>query len=104
MIKIVAKRVGEPFKDETIDNELEALQDFVGGYIEHVQLAPGLGVICNEEGRLNDFKFNCWICGHSFLGDIMFVGSDYGEEEFTDCPFSAEELLDELTVFGGSPR
>ena len=104
MIKIVAKRVGEPFKDETIDNELEALQDFVGGYIEHVQLAPGLGIICNEEGLLNGLKFNFWTNGHAFFGDVLFVGSDYGEEEFTDCPFNAEELRDEISIFGGSTR
>lgn len=35
-----------------IENELPALQQWVGGYIEIVPLAAELAVVCNEEGKL----------------------------------------------------
>lgn len=35
-----------------IKNELKALQETVGGYIETLTLAEGVVLICNEEGKL----------------------------------------------------
>lgn len=51
MIRIIACRCGEPAKVEEIDSDLRAMQEFVGGYIEIVRLEPGLGLVCNEEGK-----------------------------------------------------
>lgn len=95
MLKIVAKRVGEEPVDEFIENELEALQNFVGGYIEHVQIRPGLALICNEEGLINGSHYNCKVGSHFIFGDCLFVGSFPDDEEFSDCPFTAEDILDE---------
>ena len=94
-IKIIAKRVGEDPVDETIENSLEALQEFVGGYIEHVQIRPGLGLICNEEGRINGMHFNCQVKGFFIFGDFLLLGSEPFEEEFDDVPITAQELLEE---------
>lgn len=95
-IKIIAKRVGEDPVDETIEDSLEALQEFVGGYIEHVQIRPGLGLICNEEGLINGSHYNCRVEGGYFIfRDCLFIGSEPFEEDFDDVPITAEELLEE---------
>jgi hypothetical protein len=44
-----------------------------GGYIEVLNLATDLAIICNEEGRLMDLEYNCAICGVSFVGPIVLV-------------------------------
>lgn len=67
----------EPGKDPQemfIFNELSEFQRLVGGYIEAVTLASDLVVLCDEEGRLKNYPFNCSIFGVSFVGTIVFVG------------------------------
>ena len=45
-MRIIRCKPGEAPEICEIDNTLEALQAEVGGYIEHVQLAPGVGLLC----------------------------------------------------------
>lgn len=73
-----------------IANELEVLQDEVGGYIEVVTLTPDLAVICNEEGRLYGLRDNCTIFGVNFVGTILLVGVD--GEHFTDLPLNENQM------------
>ena len=80
----VAQRPGEPGKVITIDNDLKALQDYVGGYIETYTISHNVTVICNEEGRILDLPYNVTFVGHRFCGPILIVGIK--GEEFTDCP------------------
>ena len=47
-IDVVTKHPGEDFCQTRIENSLEALQDFVGGYIEVVTINPYACIICNE--------------------------------------------------------
>ena len=83
-MRAVAKRPGEPGKVITIDNDLKALQEYVGGYIETFTFSSDAVVICNEEGRILDLPYNVTFLGHRFCGPILFVGTKDGE--FTDCP------------------
>lgn len=83
-MRAVAKRPGEPGKVITIDNDLKALQEYVGGYIETFTISHNVTVICNEEGRLLDLPYNVTFVGHRFCGPILIVGVQ--GEEFTDCP------------------
>lgn len=92
---VLAKQPGHPFYNLRIKNDLEELQKFVGGYIEAATVEPGLVVICNEEGRIFDMAYNCAICGISFVGSILVVGTE--GDEFTDVPDWAEEFLRENT-------
>lgn len=96
-IKCIIKMPGEEFGTlTTIPNELAKLQDAVGGYIETVTFSPGLVIICDEEGRLKDYPYNCTICGVDFCGVIIAVGHD--GPELTDIGITMEEwgeLLDE---------
>ena len=93
-IRAIVKRADEAVGHMTnISDSLEALQKLVGGYIETVTFADydrdiQICVICDEEGRLKDKPWNCFVefgemrCG--FAGDIAVVG--LGEEDFEDLP------------------
>lgn len=94
-MKVFEKVPGHPFHTIWIQNDLAALQKYVCGYIEAVTVEPGLVVICNEDGRIFNMAFNCAVCGISFVGPILIVGTD--GEEFTDAPEWAEEFLRENT-------
>ena len=83
-MRAVAKRPGEPGKVITIENDLKALQEYVGGYIETLTFSPAACVICNEEGRIIGLPYNMTFAGHRFCGPILIVGVK--GEEFTDCP------------------
>ena len=83
-MRAVAKRPGEPGKVITIDNDLKALQDYVGGYIETYTISHNVTVICNEEGRILDLPYNVTFVGHRFCGPILIVGVK--GDDFTDCP------------------
>ena len=89
-MKAIIKRPFEPVgRIIDIDNELKALQQAVGGYIEAVTVCTDFAIICNEEGWLKGLPHNCTICGVDFVGVILAVGVD--GEEFCDIP-------DELTL------
>jgi hypothetical protein len=75
---------------QDIPNTLEALQELVGGYIEVVELADGLVVVCDEEGRLKGKPYCATLGDVQFVGTIALVGT--AGCEFTDIPFS-EGLL-----------
>lgn len=40
---------------------LEPMQSLVGGYIENVTLEEGVGLICNEEGKLKGLPANRYV-------------------------------------------
>ena len=44
--------------EKVIKNELEALQEIVGGYIECLPLDDETTIICNEEGKINGLPLN----------------------------------------------
>ena len=90
-IRILVKEPGERWKEETIPNTLEALQEKVDGYIECLTVASNACVICNEEGRITGLPYNCCFMGAEFCGTILLVGTD--EDEFTDCPLNNLEVL-----------
>jgi hypothetical protein len=58
MPKVIVVPVGGAPKVETIAKGLEAMQQIVGGYIENVTLEDGIGLICNEEGKLHKLPEN----------------------------------------------
>lgn len=48
-----------------IENELEAMQEIVGGFIQTVkpqQFEDDAIIVCNEEGKLLDLQPNAYIC------------------------------------------
>ena len=89
-IRTVIKEAGKECREMYIENTLEELQKCVGGYIECVSIAPGVLLICNEEGCVIGKEYNCTVKapedGYEFVlyGDILFVGRDGAE--FADLP------------------
>lgn len=81
---------------KTIDNSLESLQAYVGGYIEAVSIGHGVTVICNEDGRLIGLPYNCTINGVDFFGNVALVGTEGGE--FVEFPIEADIVADNFTA------
>lgn len=90
-IHVLAKQPGHPFHWFWVKNSLKDLQNFVGGYIEAATVAPGIAVICNEEGRLLDLDLNVFVNGTAFVGPILIVGAE--GDEFTDLPSKALDAI-----------
>ncbi len=71
-----------------IENELEALQGAVDGYIETVSLIPEkVDMIVNEEGLIKGMELNpiaSAIAGTYIVGNALIVGVD--GEDFCDVP------------------
>lgn len=86
-----------------IDNELEALQREVGGYIEIVcPFEDNIAIICNEEGKLYGLPMNRWlykngICLDFLCGDILVAEEDEEEGDFVSM--SDEHVEKYMDVF-----
>lgn len=83
-IHVIVKEPGRKPELREIDNTLEELQGYVGGYIETVTFASDLVIICNEDGRLRQMTYNCRIANIDFVGPILLCGID--GENFDDAP------------------
>lgn len=81
-MKVILKEPGFPAYLADIPNELEDLQEYVGGYIEAHTLGRDLVVICNEEGRNKGLPQNCVICGVSFVGPVILCSQK--DDDFAD--------------------
>ena len=90
-IRVLRKEPGKPAAWVEIENELAALQEAVGGYIETVTLFTDLVIICDEEGKLKGAPYNCEICGIDFVGPVLIAGVK--GEEFADLKISAEGMM-----------
>lgn len=99
-MKVIAYRVEKEPEIIELNNELIALQMFVGGYIETIALEhPDFKdvylLVCNEEGKAkhlpvnrpiynNDGEIIDIICGDFFIcreGDKDFIGIEDGDME-----------------------
>ena len=105
--------VGEPPKEITIQNELNALQKAVKGYIEFYPVTSGINIICNEEGKINGMDGNRLVGKEIICGDFLIVGDNgMGEtisltpaqiklckEQFkTPIEFSREQIENNLVI------
>lgn len=86
MLKVVIKKVGEPARVETIQDDYKVMQGLVGGgCIETVSLSevlPRVLVVCNDEGKLIGLKPNICLGQDLICGDIFITKFD-GVEDFT---------------------
>lgn len=87
-MKAIIKKPFEKPKVIEIENELSALQEAVGGYIQAVPFAADACIICNEEGKLIGLPYNTRILNEIFVGNILFVG--VAGEEF--CSLTNEQI------------
>ena len=75
----IIKNPGQPAFIRQIDNELSALQDLVGGYIQTINLPGKIIMIVNEESKLMNMKPNFRFGNDLIVGTAVFVSAD-GEE------------------------
>lgn len=87
-IKVYAKFPKKPPFIAEIDNDLKAMQEFVGGYIEAVPI-DGLILVCNEEGKFMGLPANVRLPWDTIVGTFFICGTD-GEGNFTDPHISWE--------------
>ena len=79
MIRVIIKEPGKPAEQREIENNLETLQELVGGYIEDVNIGSNILVIVNEEGKLKHLDFNFVLGFDIICGTAVFIASE-GEE------------------------
>lgn len=80
-IKVLAVQIGKEPEVIEIENELEPMQKFVGGYIEMVYIEKDAALICNEEGIPMGLPFNRPVYEFDIYGPFFICGLD-DEEEF----------------------
>ena len=82
---------GNGAREMEVENTLEGLQQFVGGYIECIGLTKELVLICNEEGKINGLEKNFTIGTENIIIDRIvgtaIIAGYYGPE-IEDCPLS----------------
>lgn len=78
-MNVVVKEPGKKIKKIAIKNDLESLQELIGGYIECVPLDEDITIICDEEGKLKGLQPNIDIEYDIICGTVVFVGND-GED------------------------
>lgn len=81
-MKVLAFKIGSTEKRGEvieIENKLEAMQKFLGGYIETITMPNGLLVVCDEEGKLKNYPHCVDItmngCTVSFVGNVFICGN-----------------------------
>lgn len=70
-----------------IENDLHALQQAVGGYIETIRMKDGGVMIVDEDGIMKQYPHNdlaSYISGHHIYGTALIVGER--GDEFDDVP------------------
>lgn len=97
-IRVLALLPTEYAKAVTIDNTLEAMQQFVGGLIECLPMDDpdaDIVLVCNDEGKLMQLPPNRWLWG----GQDLLVGPAFiaaGDEEGNLCSLS-DAMLEKYT-------
>lgn len=94
-MKILFKEPNRPFEVKEIENNLETLQQLVGGYIEVVPYKDNIVIICDEEGKLKGKEINISFSYDVIAGNCLFVGTNEGDfTSLTDKQI--EEIIEEI--------
>jgi hypothetical protein len=79
-IIVLVARPGAEIEKKRIQNNLEALQELVDGYIEPVTLSCGRVLLVNEEGHLRGMPLNRLVRDggsiQAFVGPIVLARQD----------------------------
>lgn len=88
-IKVIIKKHGRDAYVASINDDLQTLQQHVGGYIECIELPldniKRVNVICNDEGKIRKLPANFVIPQYwdIITGDAI-IAADDGRGDFTD--------------------
>ena len=98
-IKIAKLVEGENITITKIENTLEAKQEIVGGYIEHLQLTPNIGIILHDEGKLINLPPTLLLLDKNqeildyIAGTCFFIGLEPNNEDFVSLTDESIEFL-----------
>lgn len=94
-IKGILVKAGEVPVVVEFNESLEALQQFVGGYIEMIQLTDDedVDIVINEEGKLYGLPVNKYVIHEgriidALMGDLIIVGANPDTGETVSVPES----------------
>lgn len=106
-IKVICCRANEEAEVVEIYDELETLQEMVGGYIECYSLfSDAVSIICNEEGKILGLPINRLIkiegkVVDMICGPMLIVGTPDDSDTFTSL--TEEQLEKYMDIFGNPP-
>lgn len=93
-MKVLLKRVDKPLEIAEIENELSAMQELVGGYIEVARTGlKGAILVCDEDGKFKGKPANIITDRDVIVGDVFFCSVN--GEEFSDI---TQEQIDAIVA------
>lgn len=92
-IRVVIVEPNEVPRVELIKNDLETMQEIVGGRIEEVALNDDAILVCNEEGKFTGMKANRRV-GNDIIAGTFFIAGDQGLEYLVSL---TEEQVEQYT-------
>ena len=78
------KKPGMALELKNVSNELETLQEIVGGYVEQVRLnhwVDNLALVCNEEGKIFGLQPNFTVGADIIVGTAVFLNLRNAQNE-----------------------
>lgn len=99
-VRAIVKEPFKPAEEKILPNTLKAFQDEVGGYIEAMYFKDAdCLLICNEEGKFSNLKFNFRLGSDFIMGTAVFVNEDL--EEFGSL---TEDQVEKLKIIFSEGR
>ena len=98
-MRLLKKRPGAELEVIEVKNELQNLQEAVGGYIQTVPFVNDIVMLCDEEGELKGKDANFPYNDDLIVGDVVFLGTALGEfRGLTDTEIGLIKTIFELGV------
>lgn len=103
VIRVLVVEPHERPYERRINNELSEMQELVGGYIEAMDIADDVSIVCNEEGKINRLPLNRALRDDTgeiwdvVAGRFFIAGFDYESGEFISL--TDEQFEHYKTVF-----
>jgi len=99
VIKVLKVEPDKAPKLIEMPNELETMQEIVGGYIQVFPLADDVAIVCNEEGKMNGMELNRPIYYDGKIveiiaGTFFIAGDDLSIGEFVSL---TDEQIEQYT-------
>ena len=100
MIKGIIIRTDNTWEIVEYENDYKYLQKVVGGLIEFVEIAEGIDMVINDEGKILNMDLNplgTILYGHdAIVGNAIIVGVDYSTGETISL---TEENINRIVSF-----
>jgi Domain of unknown function (DUF3846) len=96
-LRVIVKNPEQEPEVRTIKNEIESLQEIVGGYIQAVPVVHGVLMLVNEEGLPENLSHNFVSPFGPIKGSALFVGT-IGEDFVGLTEFQERQVIKYINV------